>query len=769
MDEKKYRYFANLPDDEIGFALDEKRKEFERYVDQAGLFGLWKKAFQYYYSQDEKGFTGHHVGKFGEKKQFSMVKMNHFRSIVKRWRNLADSQHSAMQCVAKFNGYESEQQVKRGNAIIENAMIESRLAQCILESVEISSFLGAGHLVEQWNPEGGELYLPMSSQGLIRETAPEETIGAPPSEMPPEMGMEAEMPPMAEMPPEMQPEMGAPPEKKEARQGKLEASVYTPVDYIIDPRARHWKRPWCITRDFASKYDLAAQYAANDEKLAERICSLSRSTDILSLDCALVNENQPCDTDEIEYYTFLHEKTPACPRGKKVVYLRGDLVLKVSDLGSRRVFSSRIAPSNIVNSPWGYTDAWDLLAPQEAVDALFSITVSNMKTFGLGLMMAPKGSGITSSDVAKGLKLLEYNPGLNKPEPMQMPQTPNQVIDVRKDGIGEMGTIIGVNDTARGAPQASLESGSSLAIVHAQAVEATSDFQESINLFKEGVAMDCIELHQTNITDEMLVPIMGEKLAQTVGVSKEGLKEIIAVKVKPVNPMSKSVSGRFQMAESVASRFPDQVSPQQFMRLVQGGNDDVITDPMADEDRLIELENEMLARGVGPPPYEIDQLTGQPAVDPKTGRRIRGKGEPGKQYVRVVITDNPLRHAQRHLAVLSSQAARDNPAVTKAVLEHIDDHEDKYADLTVLRPGLTQMLNIPPLAAAVPPDPMAMMGGPQGKPPGAKPGEAGSGQAPQEKVKASDEAPPGTGGAPKMPAFPKNPTDGERYQPPQTQ
>jgi hypothetical protein len=584
-------------------------------------------------------------------------------------------------------------------------------------------------------------------------------------------------PPMEGAPPEMGAVPAPAPMAAPAgviRTGTIEAETYDPTNLILDPEAQTHRVRWLITRKYTNRWDVATRYAKNDPALFKKITEMTRPKDEkLRLDVNIVTKDGASCSDEIPVFTFWHQKTHACPNGKRVVFLNAQTILHVSDLGDLPdIPVRRIAPANIRGTPFGYSEAWDLIAPQRACDILTSISLTNMKTFGVGSLVAPKGSGIKATDVTEGLKLLEFNQTGNdsKPSVLAMPQTPQTVWQGHESWVKQMGTLIGVNGVTRGDPEKSLESGSALALVVAQSVQFVSDFSEEVLNFQRKRATDTIRLVIINLKSEAEFAVLGDSVSPMEKFSGQGIKNVLRVDIKAVNPMAKTIQGRFQLGTFLAERYPQTVTPQQVMHMIENGTLDPITEDSNAEERNLMRENELLAKGIGPPPKvpKMDPLTGKPMLDPMTLQPMtERKAEPGKQYVRALLTDNPMKHAQKHVALLSSPAARQNPKVYTAVLDHLEEHEEQYAFITSQRPGLLQMMNIPPMQAALP---MPMPGEVSDKPPGKGAGGGPGKEPPKGGVRPPPEGastPPEGGGAAKMPVMPKNPSNGERYQPPQ--
>ncbi len=786
MSDPKTTYFVNHEDmTELAGAIWKKKLEYERFLQESGLYALYRKMHSYYYGMDEKGYSTHEIKRVNNTSGDVMARVNHLRSIFTSWLNLAMTQRAAMQPIALVRDYESDIEVKRGKAVLDKYSHERQEA----DAVEWSGLYGHAWLEQDWNPFIGELVMPAALPELPELMLP---AGEP---------VQAELAGGSGPSPRVSepPGQGAPPAPGATAlpvenagysvfSGDLECRALSPLDTFFDPRRKDTEHNWLGTTRWVNKFDLAAQYADQPE-LQQRIIDSepNRVDEGIALDFGVWGAQAGRDnSDEVPVYVLWHKRTPAVPDGKRIVMLGDKLILENGPLGKYRdIPVRRVAPANIARTPFGYSDAWDLMVPQEAADVLRSIAVTNAKTFGSGLMATPKGGDITAEHVTDGLVLIEYTPnGLGPdggmPKPVQMPSTPQEVYMLRKEMIQDAGTLIGVNSVIRGDPEASLKSGSALALVQAQGVQFSGKFQDAIKRFQEKRAMDTIEIVRDFMTDERQFELVGEHTASLLlPFTGSGLKRIGKIKVQGMNPLAKTLAGRVQIGDTLMERFAGLLQPGDYFRLLETGELRHLTDPLAQREANIEQENELLAKGIGPVPMvpmgPPDPMTGMPS--PVAAR------EPGKTYVRALITDDHRAHVRKHLEVLDNPAIRDaqpgmpGAEVVQAVLDHVEEHEQMLLLATTQRMTLLELTQQLPLQSA-------MMMGPMGAPgPGAPPNgpdgsgggaPLGSGGPPQPKLSANkgdpsgslQQVPPQGNGAPRMPLMPRNPATGERVQPP---
>jgi hypothetical protein len=739
-------YFAAEEDPlKLGEGIWERALQYERYLRDTKLFALYCKMHWAYFGK-ENGvmFDDTEVGRDGAEGELHVLKINHLRSIVTSWDSILGNQRTAVQPVPIGDDYESEMQVKRGRAVLDHYIRSTSPArlECVEREVrEFACVYGAGFGLQMWNPLLGPVAVPH----MVDEAG--QAQGA------------------------------------SLRTGDLQSWALTPLDVAFDPWRKNSQSPWYRCRLWYPKHAIAKRWSEREEE----ILTMEGQPSNEFLDFNLFSEGSAppgrYPLDELPLYVFFHEPNEALPNGKQVVMLSKDVVLEVGDLtyrgrdGNRRMPVHRLAPADVLRSPIGYTPAWGLLAAQEAIDSLSSIALTNSRTFGLGTMLAPKGGDVEPEQVSTGLLLVEYTQGLDKPSMMETKGTPPEVYTSRREYISEMGITLGVNGVVRGDPTATVDkSGSALALIDAKAVQQSSKFQGSCIFFKEEFYLTTICIAQTFMTSERQFEIMGESVATlSQPFSGKNIDRITKVKIESVNPLSQTISGRMQIADTIAQHWAEKIEPGDYFRVLETGNTDFLTRDAAQRERNMDRENELLSQGVGPPPPRMPRLNavGQPIIGLDGQPLMVGGPVQGKRYVVAIITDDHAAHIRRHLCVLDNPAVREGQtpeaaAVLKAALDHIDEHVKLAAQLTTERAGLMQLLGYQPLQAAIIQKQMQMqaaMGGQPGAPPGGPPGMGPPAQLPHggsPEATVAQPTPAGAGHLPRQPSMPRNPETGRR-------
>lgn len=270
-------------------------------------------------------------------------------------------------------------------------------------------------------------------------------------------------------------------------EGDLEFTNLSPFDVYYDGNKEDDNLDWIVVRDFRNRYDLIAKYP----ELKDEILRLPSKNEYEYMDTSsLIME----DTDLVAIYEFYHRRTEAMPEGNYMLFLSKTAILTDVPLPYRKIPVYRIAPSFILGTPYGYTPLFDLLPLQDAINSLHSTILSNQNALGLANILVPKNSDIDFTELGSGLNIIEYNSQVGKPETMQLLNTPKEIFEYLNMLEKAMETISGVSSVTRGNPEASLKSGTALALVQSMAIQFMSRLQRSYVQLIEDVGAGIIDI-----------------------------------------------------------------------------------------------------------------------------------------------------------------------------------------------------------------------------------------------------------------------------------
>jgi hypothetical protein len=653
-------YFANLPQEQIAEALYEKVNNYYEKLESSGKLALYSKVHRYYFALNQGGrHEAIGIQQAGVQGELSLLKANHYRNLLTHLHVLVTQQRPAFDCRAINTDYKSQIQTILGKNILEYYLREKRLDVIFRQAAESAIVYGEAYLEVEWDEQlGDEVTADVDTGEVIKS-------------------------------------------------GDIAARVYGPMDVI-----RQWKTnrdgrlPWYILRSFEDKYELAAR---NPEQ-AEAILAYSEEHEqdrTLYHEFAMAKQ----DTHEenlIPVYTFYHDRTIACPEGRKIRFIGNEIVVKYETLNTPEMPVYQMMPSRQHGTSFGYSISFDLLCVQEAIDMLYSTITTNQSTFGVQNIWVKPGSNLQTNQLAGGLNVFEST---EKPEPINLTNTPAEIFNFLQ-GLETLGEVLsGVNSVARGQPEASLKSGSALALVASQAVQFSNGLQAAFARMLEDSGTCILRTLQTRATLPRATVIAGKNNKSYMkDFTGDDLKAVNRVIVDLGNAISRTLSGRVEMATQLLQA--QTVTADQYIQVIETGNLDVMIDDKKSEELLIDSENEAIREG-------------KPVV--------------------VVAIDQHLSHIKGHRQLMADPSERTNPQLVQAALAHIQEHINA---LTSVNPQLLNVLGMQSLA------PNQSQAGPAGsaapQPNQAK--EAGDPIVPGEKMPPPENAPEGM--AAQMPVMP---------------
>lgn len=663
-------YFAGLPDEELSGEVIARVRGYFDYLSNSGYLEFAKRSYTSYFGkQPYGGASSMEVTRGGEQGELSYLKVNHYRNIIQHLLNMTTSNRPAPQPKASNTDAKAQIQTELASGIIDYYMRDKKLEKLFRLAAEYALVLDEGFVCMDWNADNGA---PIAVDPLTQQPV---------------------------------------------KEGDMEFYIGTTLDLIRDPSKLNGKNDWYIVRTFINKFDLAAQYPEKADQIkAINFSEMER----YRYGFIYAGGEQ---SSEIPVYTFMHKRTPSMPQGRIFKVLEAGIFLGPSGpLPFKNLPVHRMVSSDLLGTIFGYTPARDLLGIQQVIDALYGVVITNQTTFGVQNILVPQGHNLALTQLGGGLNVIEYDTKLGKPEALNLTQTPTEIFNFIQQMEHVMETISGVNSVARGNPEASLKSGASLALVQSMAIQFSSGLQESFGHLLEQVWTGIIEFLQTFPKSKRVAAIVGKsRQMQLKEFGPEDISSINSVVVDITNPLSKTVSGRLEIARDLLQNGMVS-SASKYLGVLATGNLEVLVEEDEKELTTIQSENEAL----------------------------RDQSYP----VRAVITDCHSKHIREHKAVINTPEARSNPQLVAAVTQHIQEHIDMLRNVD---PILLQIIGEQPAPPAGPPQ-----GAPQG-PQGPQQPQPPKGPVSAAAVKRPDQsqANPNV----RMPQMPTNPLTGKKATP----
>jgi hypothetical protein len=686
-------YFASAPEEDIGKELIQRVENYYSFIDGNGYIKLWKDVYHTYYNGF---FSKGEVLNYGQQGEKRKMVVNDFSSIIQHIKVLTTDQRPVFEPKAVNSDYKSAAQVNLARVLLDYYMRQENL-ECVIDTcLDYSLQAGEGYMFLEWDSTVGKVV------GMVEQEMEEEDENEEDDEE--DEGIE----------------------RMEKREGNIKAYAIHPIDV-----ARDWNKDtsdnndWYIVRRRVNKYDLAAKYPRFEEDIVGNDMT---STNVTMRSLDEYDFKRYGESDQIYMFTFRHDKSPALPNGRQVEFLSDGTVIFDGDLPYSDISIYKLFPHKRSGTNFGYTVAFDMLPLQKALDMLDSTIVTNQNAFGVQNIVCQKGSGIQTTALTEGLNKIEYS-GDKPPEALKLLATAAEIFNYKEQLVQRMETISGVNSVSRGNPEASLRSGSALALVQSMAIQFNSGLQHSYAQMLERLGSGVVKMLQDYANSPRVALIAGISRKSYLKEFKgEDLDMIDRVVVDMGNPMSKTLAGRLQIADNLVERgLVD--NPDQYLQVMETGRIDPLLEGKTSEIMNIRGENEKLTTGEG---------------------------------VSAIYTDNHWLHIKEHKNVLSSPDSRQVQEVVVSTLTHINEHINL---LRTTDPGILMILGQQPI-----PSPMnSMTGGMESPMPPMQPEKdtPQQGQIGTPPPGGPEGAPSGAGGngigGADMPKMPKNALSGEEF------
>lgn len=698
-------YWAAEPLKEALPEVDRRTAWYYQICRSNRLYELWRAS---HWATFAGMRTGGNMGIAGEAGELTTIEMNELGNLYQHILNLITAQRPQFECQATNTDHRAQSQTIVGNAVVEYAMRERDLEDSLSTTAGYMLKYAEGTIFKSWNALAGPDYRPDPETNEI------------------------------------------------VKSGDVEYTTLAPWDLARDTMAESFSSSaWYCPRFWENRFDLMARYP----ELADEISSLPNKYETEDERPRIASRQWTQTTgiaksDEVPVYVWIHKKSDALPDGRMIIYLSPDLALYDGPMPYRDMPLYRMAAMEVDGTTTAYSCLYDLLAPQQAINAVASTVVSNQAAFGVQNVWVPAGANLNWKQLRGGLNMLEG--GTQAPQALNLLATKEETFKLFDMLRAAMERYSGINSTVRGNPEASLKSGAALALVYAQTIQFIALTQKAYIKAAERIGTGTLHDYQDFAEASRTIAISGEaNRPYSIDFSSADIDQVDRVTVKMANPLTGTIAGRYNLGEMMlqAHMIDD---PKQLMEVLTSGRIEPVYESPVRERMNIRAENEKLAKGEMP-------------------FAVQG--------------DHPALHVREHMTVLSSPEARENPQISQAVSQHIQQHIEiwRSTDPAVLElmgfpvppppPGMVPPGMPPPGASATPPPQPGAANGTPPPHPGATHvagppmmhgnphsiGHAGKGSGPAPTPMPGMEGAPGLGLAlPQLPHAPVNPLNGSR-------
>lgn len=656
------RYWATAPVEELAEEVHTQMRRYVEHLRNSGRMELLRRAHNLYYGLDaEGGWTNSAaITTGGEQGELLQLRANEFRSLCEHTLSLTTGSRPSFTARSTNADFESQAQVKLAEQALDYYLDEKNLEGIAIHACEHGIVCGEGWGYIGWDEEAGDDYgteeRPVFDESGQALTQMVEAIDPATGE-----AVETEQPVT---------------EEKVIRTGDIDARVYHEVDICRDVDLEsHEDIQWIVAHRKVNRWDLAERFP----EMRADILNAPTTADYAE-DLHIRRTHSDENYDRVSTLEFWHDRTPSMPYGRYALVC-GDAVLLDTPLPFEDLPFIPLSPSQEMRSSFGYTKSFDLMALQAAYDACIGTAVTNHDAFGVTRLWVEKGSDVSVKDLGSAMVLLESP---NKPEVLDLEGTNKGSFDLMERLQANMEQVSGINSVARGNPQASLKSGSALALVHSMALDYNSGLQRAYARFWEQMGTKTLSRLRSFAKVPRVIAIGGKNNAGAMRQFKaEDIDNVRRIKVELGSAVLRTAAGRKEIADKLLE-LGIITDPRKYLEVISTGRLDPVLDGPRNHRLLIVAENEAMAEG---------------------------------KMVRAVMTDDHAAHIAEHRTLIDDVSIRQaGDERLQHILAHIMEHANLWAGMS---PDLLAALGQQPSPIAMQAaggDPMAAAPQPGGAP-----------------------------------------------------
>ncbi len=602
-------YWASLPSEQIASAVNEKMDDYLQFLEASGHAQKIQKSYDLYYGFGSLGGGGRGVEMQDD--SISKITVNHYKNLLSRISTMTTQAKLSFKAKAVNSDSKSLLEADFAEGLLA-AEVDRGMGKTTSAMVETAVVMYGAYVYAPWNRFAGDA---VAAKGESKVFAGEQEFHNLNS-------------------------------FSVARSTSQEDSDW----YIVDTTANRW--------------DLIASYPDH----ASDLLSAGNSEEINPRQLVTPFSNRQglamSDNDSVVVRTLLHKKTKALPSGRVTVIV-GSTVIEDTDFYYKSMPVVSMKAASILGEVLGDSPASSLVGLQEVIDRVYSANITNVMNGAVSNIYCADPN-VSLSSIQPGMNIINAT---SPPVALALTGVSPDSVNLINDAINQSTLLSGLNNTAKGNPESSLKSGTSLSLILSTAIQFISSIQQSYAQSTAELATIVIHNLQSFCKVEKLAYVAGVANKQMAKTFKaDDLQGIDRISCELGNPVTQNVSGRMELVQMLIQNqvIKDPAKIDEFLRT---GNWESLTEQSWSEATLVREENEMLRRGQKPI---------------------------------VMLTDNHPRHIQEALSVLYSQEARKDPLVTEAVLAHVNEHIEMMKQLP---PDLAAILGVQPLPSQQMPPP----------------------------------------------------------------
>lgn len=608
-------YFANAHQDDLSQDIIELVRQTKETMRASGIFRRVRTNYNLFYARDSSASWDENLQEYGTDGGSMYISVNVMKNALDHLVEMVTSHKPAIDPVTLNSTAAANDITSVAKALIDYRLHSLKDIKIIDEAIRQTPVLGAAFLHVEWNPFAGKKSSKSTAGGgTIPQSMPD---GSPASPM--------------------------------AFTGDVEFECLSLLDVYYDLSVPSWSRVQdLVVRTFKNRYDLMVAYplASKDIAAAQSKNSLMYDEFLPTPTCMTTQlARTASQIATIEIHTYYHKKTAACPYGKMQVQLVTGEVLYSGPLPEwiKDLPIHRLCPDDMVGTAQGYAAATSSGGLQEALNIGASALLTNMAAFSRKLILAQKGLDIEVSSITGDLKFLEVEFGPDGKPPitaLDLLGNPGPMLETLGWFVGQIEQNTGANSIVRGDPKG-VTAGVAINLYQSMALQSASAYEAERSDAVAWYATTIVRAYQDNPDAEREVRIIGTNktvyLQNFYGGDLSGIDSFV---VDAANPATRTLAMRYNMAVALKQDGAP-IPPDKLVHLMRTGDWDNTLDGVDALDNVIRAENERMIMGI-----QVHSIPG----------------------------DDPIKHAQGHLLVLSNPLVREDPARLQQVFAHLQEH-----------------------------------------------------------------------------------------------
>lgn len=604
-DDVNYTYWATWDHPYLLPHLMRKVDQYYQKLEKDGILNLWQEVDNAFYNYEDDEHAGSQIRFYGPGGEIVSIRSSVFRNMIKHMLNGVFSQQPQYIPVAANDDFDVKAQVFACKKALEHYHRKKDMQQVFTHTGTHAVLKGVGYTVQTWDKYHNDLVV-MS---------------------------------------------------------------YGPRRVITDLQAFHDPK-WFIVTERVNKWDVVARYEVPKNKIDQltnhNIASSGNYSEVAGagylFDATSYNE------DYIDLFHFYHDRTPALPEGRLVTFCN-DYTEFTSETQEILPYSSMpihmLLPDKILDSPYGYSPAFDIIAYTKLYDSALSTMYTQLDNARSIVGMPDGSSDPIPAENDPSLTIVKYpaeraGSGIQVVNTYNVPEGIFKTMEITKQNVME---TTGQNQTTMGESEA--KSGSHAALLHTVSQQFNAPFITRFVTHIEETGTAQIGIIKHYVDDPIDLKIAGENNEYYIEKFKgEDITDVDSTFCRAVSPMLSTQAGRLTIAQDLMKLPNSGFTARDYVKVIDTGQlDSAYTEPR-EADMTLSQERDMLSN------YQSLNV-----VTVVLDRADGGQDEIEViEEVRALVTDPHDMHLAYHSKTLSSPKIRNNPQLVRMHRIHMREH-----------------------------------------------------------------------------------------------